>query len=37
MCDALARFRQIYNEVKPHSALNRRTPFSVLSPELPPL
>ena len=26
MCDALARFRQIYNEVKPHSALNRRTP-----------
>jgi transposase InsO family protein len=26
MCDALARFRRIYNEVKPHSALNRRTP-----------
>ncbi len=26
MCDALANFREIYNELKPHSSLNRRTP-----------
>lgn len=26
MCQELRRFRQIYNEIKPHSALNRRTP-----------
>ena len=32
MCDALARFRQIYNEVKPHSALNRRTPSQCYHP-----
>jgi transposase InsO family protein len=32
MCDALARFRRIYNEVKPHSALNRRTPAQCYHP-----
>ena len=32
MCDALARFRQIYNEVKPHTALDRRTPSQCYHP-----
>jgi len=32
MCDALARFRQIYNEVKPHSSLDRRTPAQCYYP-----
>ena len=32
MCDALARFRQIYNQVKPHSALDRRTPAQCYYP-----
>jgi hypothetical protein len=32
MCYALARFRQIYNEIKPHSSLNRRTPAQCYRP-----
>ena len=32
MCDALAEFRQIYNEVKPHNSLNRRTPAQCYYP-----
>jgi len=32
MCDALARFRQIYNEVKPHTSLDRRTPAQCYRP-----
>lgn len=32
LCDALASFRQIYNEVKPHSALDRRTPAQCYYP-----
>ncbi len=32
MCDALARFRQIYNEIKPHSALDRCTPSQCYHP-----
>jgi len=32
MCDALAKFRQIYNEIKPHSSLDRRTPAQCYYP-----
>lgn len=32
MCEALTRFRQIYNEIKPHSSLNRRTPAQCYYP-----
>jgi transposase InsO family protein len=32
MCDELARFRHIYNEVKPHSSLDRRTPAECYHP-----
>ena len=32
MCDALADFREIYNELKPHSSLNRRTPAQCYYP-----
>ena len=32
LCDALTGFRRIYNEVKPHSALNRRTPAQCYYP-----
>lgn len=32
MCDALANFREIYNELKPHSSLNRRTPAQCYYP-----
>ena len=32
MCDALASFRQIYNEIKPHCALDRRTPAQCYYP-----
>lgn len=32
LCDALARFRKIYNEIKPHSALDRRTPAQCYYP-----
>ena len=32
MCDELARFRRIYNEVKPHSSLDRRTPADCYHP-----
>jgi len=34
MCDELRRFRRIYNEVKPHSSLNRRTPAQCYQPSL---
>jgi transposase InsO family protein len=32
MCDALAGFRRIYNEVKPHTSLDRRTPAQCYRP-----
>jgi transposase InsO family protein len=32
MCDELAKFRQIYNEVKPHNSLDRRTPAQCYHP-----
>lgn len=32
LCGALDRFREIYNEVRPHSALNRRTPAQCYHP-----
>ena len=32
MCDELARFRRIYNEVKPHDSLDRRTPAECYQP-----
>lgn len=32
MCGELARFRQIYNEVKPHDSLNRHTPADCYYP-----
>ena len=32
MCDELARFRRIYNEVKPHESLDRRTPAECYHP-----
>ncbi len=32
MCDELANFRRIYNEVKPHKALDRRTPAECYHP-----
>lgn len=32
MCDALAKFRRIYNEIKPHTSLNRLTPAQCYRP-----
>ena len=32
MCDELAKFRRIYNEVKPHESLDRRTPAECYYP-----
>jgi hypothetical protein len=32
LCDAFATFRHIYNEIKPHSALDRRTPAQCYYP-----
>ena len=32
MCDELARFRRIYNEIKPHDSLDRRTPAECYQP-----
>jgi transposase InsO family protein len=36
MCDELQRFRRIYNEIKPHSALNRQTPSQRYQPSKKP-
>jgi transposase InsO family protein len=32
MCEALTEFRQIYNEIRPHSSLDRRTPAQCYYP-----